>query len=97
MASKDDTRYALNGVRIEEVTVVARAGNRERRALRFGGVSSVPPAGRGAESTLPPQKANALYSLVGCQGHVRRSRNLEKWSRSRLDGRSPHLSIGRQR
>ena len=44
VASKDDTRYALNGVRIEEVTVVARAGNRERRALRFGGVSSVPPA-----------------------------------------------------
>ena len=29
----------------EEVTVVAREVTRERRALRFGGVSSVPPAG----------------------------------------------------
>ncbi len=77
----------------EEVTVVARAGKPEQQ--RRAGVIC-PSRRRGAESTLPPQKANELYSLVVRRGHVRRSCNLEKWSRSRLDGRSPHLSIGRQ-
>lgn len=83
----------------EEVTVVARAGKPGTAMARLAVWTGVicPSRRRDAESTLPPQKANALYSLVGCQGHVRRSRNLEKWSRSRLDGRSPHLSIGRQR
>lgn len=81
----------------EEVTVVARAGKPGTARLAVWRAVICPSRRRGAESTLPPQKANALYSLVGCQGNVRRSRNLEKWSRSRLDGRSPHLSIGRQR
>ena len=37
MASRDDKRYVLNGVRFEEVTMVAAQVNRERRALRFEG------------------------------------------------------------
>ena len=48
MASKDDTRYALNGVRSLKKSPSWRAQvnrERQRRALRFGGLSSVPPAG----------------------------------------------------